>query len=171
MSGQTGNVGLRQPLQQQQQRRANPFAAASAAAAVNEAIGGCVAAVESPADPAGAADAVPDFSSSSRRTDQDKLRDCHSSKCASRTSSSSSRSGSKLLGSQSVVAAAFRGSSSSKRSAAAAVDDELVQRAYLPHLQQLQLKHCSLVGISLDDIITKPLVSHTCQHVTLLIVD
>jgi hypothetical protein len=33
----------------------------------------------------------------------------------------------------------------------------------LPHLQQLQLKHCSLVGVTLDDIITKPLVSHTQQ--------
>jgi hypothetical protein len=59
------------------------------------------------------------------------------------------------------MAAAFRGgTNSSSKSSAAAFGDELVQRAHLPHLQQLQLKHCSLLGISLDDIITKPLVSH-----------
>jgi hypothetical protein len=61
------------------------------------------------------------------------------------------------------VAAAFRsGKSSSSSKGLAAVGEVLVQRAYLPHLQQLQLKHCSLAGVTLDDIITKPLVSN-CQ--------
>jgi len=129
--------------------RRNPFAAASAAAAVHAAIGGCVAAVGS--EPAQVeVDAGSDCSSSGGK-DQEKLPKHHSSLHGSKPPT-------KLFASQSALPAAPKAGSagSSKRGAAAA--DGLVQRAYLPLLQQLQLKHCSLLGVSLEDIITKPLV-------------
>jgi hypothetical protein len=148
-----GLDSLKQQQQQQQQQqqtvgRRNPFAAASAAAAVHEAIGGCVAAVD-----ADVAAGCADVHHSCSIRDQDKLPRSHSS------SSSSNKGASKLIGSQSVMPTASKPSSSSSSKAAGAAGDVLVQRAFLPHLQQLQLKHCSLMGVTLDDVITKPLVS------------
>ena len=164
---QQSDVSKQQPTA----ARRNPFAAAAAAAAVHEAIGGCVAAVEPSLAAAAAADAAAgcsnycDTISSRTSKDQDrKLSKSYSNRCSS--NSSSSKASVRLGGSQSVVAAAFKSgkSSSSSSKGLAAVGEVLVQRAYLPHLQQLQLKHCSLAGVTLDDIITKPLVSKGCQH-------
>uniref|UniRef100_A0A383WIA2 F-box domain-containing protein n=1 Tax=Tetradesmus obliquus TaxID=3088 RepID=A0A383WIA2_TETOB len=170
-----------QQQQQQQQvgaqpRRQNPFAAAAAAAAVAAEVGGCVAAVDphSAEEEAAAAAAT----STAAAADASQARGLTSSSSAfakvqedlNNTSGSGSSSGSTLGMSFSLGSARSfsKGSSSSKAAAAAEAAAAAAWEAArnssagweappgLPLLQHLQLKHCALDGIGLEDVITAP---------------
>jgi hypothetical protein len=175
-------------LQQQQQQQQpatgarrclqNPFAAAAAAAAVHAEMGGCVAAVEqhsTEADSAAAANAQPAAQASRGLTSSSsafaKVQENLSSSASASSSSGSGLGMSFSLG----FARSFSKGSSSKAAAAAAevaavaaweaaYDNNSCGREWevppgLPLLQHLQLKHCALDGIGLEDVITAPAVS------------
>jgi hypothetical protein len=133
--------------------RSNPFAAVSAAAAVQAAIGDCAAAVGSPAD---ADVCAPEDSTADDRAHQDQGR------------GTGSRGGSGLGRSHSMHPSACSGGAKNCADAGgcgcAAASVAQPGRAFLPLLQQLQLKHCCLIRVSLDDIITKPIVSAACSE-------
>jgi hypothetical protein len=178
-------------MQQQQAggrpRLQNPFAAAAAAAAVHAEVGGCVAAVDPCiAEAAAAAASTSAVSNSSTGGAQPRSLTTSSSafakvqEDATNNTGSISRSSSGGLGmsfSLGFARSFSKGSSSSSKAAAAA--EAAAVAAWeaanscgcceweappgLPLLQHLQLKHCALDGIGLEDVITAPGVRLTQQ--------
>lgn len=149
MMGQQG--GPRPRLQ-------NPFAAAAAAAAVHAAMGGCVAAVD-PLSPEAVAAAAAAPQLLPLMTEP--------AGAAAGGYRTSGKSGG--LGMSFSMSFGSKNSKSSKASMGAAAassavaSGELSGHAWqaaveLPLLQHLQLKHCALDGVSMDDIVTAPAV-------------
>jgi hypothetical protein len=136
-------------------QRANPFAGVAAAAAAQAAIDGCAAGGGSWSD----GDSSTGSQSACAAADAGGGAEFHRAGLVRSQSMQQPAGGS---GSGSGSGRGMAGGSGLAHATAPGCITVLGAepgRAYLPLLQQLQLKHCCLAGIALDDLITKPIVS------------